>query len=65
MLDINGEEFFVGDKLKVVKFVEFGVNIQVGDVLECIKDDGTRSCRFKSLSTWETFYHYNNYLQKL
>lgn len=65
MKDINGEEFFVGDSLKVVKKVKFGVEIQVGDVVECVDDDGTRTCRFKELSTNQKFYYYNDHLQKL
>ncbi len=65
MKDINGEEFFVGDSLKVVKKAKFGVEIQVGDVVECVDDDGTRTCRFRKLSTNQTFFYNNDRLQKL
>jgi len=65
MRDINGEEFFVGDSLKVIKFAECGTEIQVGDVVECIEDDRTFACRYKNLSTNQTFFYYNDHLQKL
>lgn len=65
MKDINGEEFQVGDSLKVVKKVKFGVEIQVGDVVECVDDDGTRTCRFRKLTTNQTFFYSNYHLQKL
>lgn len=65
MRDINGEEFFVGDTLKVVKCHQCGVELKVGDVVECIEDDGTRICRFKKLSTNKTFFCFNDQLQKL
>lgn len=65
MKDINGEEFLVGDSLKVIKLAYCGADLKVGDVLECIKDDRSLACRFKLLSTGEAFYYYNNYLQKL
>ena len=65
MKDINDEEFFVGDTLKVIKWADCGTEIQVGDVVECIEDDGTRICRYKKLSANQTFYYYNNHLQKL
>ena len=65
MQDINGEEFLVGDSLKVVKKVKFGVEIQVGDVVECVDDDGTYTCRFRKLSTNQIFFYSNYHLQKL
>lgn len=65
MKDINGEEFFVGDSLKVVKKAKFGVEIQVGDVVECVDDDGTCTCRFRKLSTNQTFFYNNDRLQRL
>ena len=65
MKDINGDNFQVGDTLKVIKFAECGTEIQVGDVVECIDDDGTRICRYKKLPTNQAFYYYNDYLQKL
>ena len=65
MKDINGEEFFVGDSLKVVKKAKFGVEIQVGDVVECVDDDGTYTCRFRKLSTNQIFFYSNYHLQKL
>ena len=65
MRDINGEEFQVGDTLKVIKWTDCGTEVQVGDVVECIENDGTRICRFEKLSTNQTFYYYNDHLQKL
>lgn len=65
MRDINNEEFQVGDSLKVIKFAQCGVDLMVGDVLECMKDDNTSVCEFKLLSTNQRFYFYNNHLQKL
>ena len=65
MRDINGEEFQKGDTLKVIKAVQCGLEIQVGDVVECTNDDGTRICRYKNLSTNQTFFYYNDHLQKL
>lgn len=65
MRDINDEEFQVGDSLKVIKFAESSVGIQVGDVVVCVEDDGTLICRFKELSTNQKFYYYNDHLQKL
>ena len=65
MRDINGDNFQVGDTLKVIKFAQCGVDIQVGDVVECIEDDGTRICRYKKLSANQTFYYYNDHLRKL
>lgn len=65
MRDINGDEFQVGDSLKVVKHAKFGVEIQVGDVVECTDDDGTYTCRFRKLCTNQTFFYNNDHLQKL
>lgn len=65
MKDINGEEFQVGDTLKVIKFAQCGTEIQVGDVVECIDDDGTYICRYKKLTTNQTFFYYNDNLQRL
>ena len=65
MKDISGEEFKVGDTLKVVKFQEFNVDLQVGDVIECVGNDGTNVCRFQKLSTGLPFFYYNDHLQKL
>ena len=65
MFDINGEEFFVGDTLKVIKgdFI-----FTVGDVIVCNLDDGSGCCRFHKVGEdpegngwWCT----NNKLQKL
>ena len=65
MKDINGDNFQVGDTLKVIKWVDCGTEIQVGDAVKCVDDDGTSICRFKKLSTNQTFYYYNDHLQKL
>lgn len=65
MKDINGDNFQVGDTLKVIKFAECDTEVQVGDVVECIEDDRTSVCRFKKLSTNQAFFFYNNHLQKL
>lgn len=43
MNDINGEDFKVGDHLKVIKR---GMYFSVGTVLVCINDDGTDICEF-------------------
>lgn len=43
MLDINGEEFQVGDHLKVIKRSAF---FKAGAVLVCTYDDGTEHCKF-------------------
>lgn len=43
MFDINGEEFFVGDTLKVIKG---SLGFCAGDVVECSRDDGSDCCRF-------------------
>ena len=65
MKDINGEEFKVGDTLKVIKYEPCGVEMEVGDVVKCIKDDNTNICRFKLLSNNQRFYYFNYCLQKL
>ena len=65
MRDINGEEFQVGDSLKVIKFAQCGADLKVGDVVECIYNDNTSVCEFKLLSTNQRFYFYNDHLQKL
>lgn len=63
MKDISGIEFEVGDLLKVIKVVE-NHKFKSGDVLQCIKDDGTSSCRFQN-KDGVAKYFYNNRLQKL
>lgn len=64
MFDINGEEFFVGDTLKVIKS---SLAFRAGDVVVCIYDDGTDHCKFCEVgedpeedARWMT----NSYLQK-
>jgi len=63
--DINGEEFFVGDTLKVIKgsFI-----FKTGEVIVCNRDDGSGCCRFHRVGEdperngwWMT----NNKLQKV
>lgn len=63
MKDISGIEFEVGDLLKVIKVVGI-YSFKAGDVLQCIKDDGTSSCRFRN-KDGVAKYFYNNRLQKL
>lgn len=65
MFDINGEEFFVWDTLKVIKE---GIAFEVGDLVVCSYDDGSECCRFSKLEgghegvgLWTT----NSTLQKL
>lgn len=65
MLDINGEEFQVGDTLKVIKG---GIPFRAGTVLVCLYDDDSQCCEFykvgedpKRDARWVT----NNRLQKL
>ena len=65
MRDINGEEFFVGDTLKVIKS---SYPFKVGTVLVCVYDDGTSHCKFCEIgedpegdARWMT----NRYLQKV
>ena len=47
MKDINGEEFQVGDTLKVIK--SGGVLFEVGTVLVCVYNDGSDCCGFSEL----------------
>lgn len=65
MQDINGDEFLVGDRLKVIKLVEGTTKFSVGDVVQCIDDDETRACEFKNLCNGKEGYLYNYHLQKL
>lgn len=65
MKDINGEEFLVGDKLKVIKTIEQVSKFSVGDVVECILDDGSDACKFKRADDTYPTYYYNDRLQKL
>lgn len=65
MFDINGEEFLVGDALKVIKG---GIPFRAGTVLVCLYDDGSGCCEFFKLgedpkegARWIT----NSKLQKL
>lgn len=65
MFDINGEEFFVGDTLKVIKE---GFGFGVGVLVVCSYDDGSVCCRFskvggdsEGVGRWMT----NDRLQKL
>lgn len=46
MYDINGEEFQVGDTLKVVKS---GTSFRAGDVVVCNLDDDSDCCRFHKI----------------
>lgn len=46
MFDINDEEFFVGDTLKVIKG---GIGFEVGDLVVCSYDDGSECCRFSKV----------------
>lgn len=65
MFDINGEEFFVGDTLKVIKD---GIGFEVGDLVVCSYDDGSECCRFKKVgggSEGLGLLVANNTLQKL
>lgn len=43
MFDINGEEFQVGDRLKVIKGSRY---FRAGTVLVCVSDDGSDCCEF-------------------
>lgn len=65
MKDIDGEEFQVGDTLKVIKVLACDMELQVGDVVECIYDDKSTVCEFRSLSNGKSSYYYNDHLQKL
>ena len=65
MRDINGEEFFVGDTLKVIKS---SLAFKVGDVVKCIYDDGTNHCKFREVGEdpeGDGWWCTNNKLQKL
>ena len=65
MRDINGEEFFVGDTLKVIKR---GGGFCVGDLVVCNIDDGSRACRFLRVGEdleMDGWWCTNNKLQKL
>lgn len=65
MFDINGEEFFVGDTLKVIKE---GMGFEVGVLVVCSCDDGSDCCRFNEAggdSEWGARWMTNNTLQKL
>lgn len=63
MKDISGIGFEVGDLLKVTKGAG-NHKFKAGDVLKCIKDDGTSSCRFQNKYGVAKYYH-NYRLQKL
>ena len=65
MRDINGEEFQKGDTLKVIKHVDCGSDFSVGDVVRCIKDDGSSMCKFQKVGTLGSWYYPNDHLQKL
>lgn len=65
MRDINGEEFQVGDKLKVIKVLSSTTKFSVGDVVECILNDGTKTCKFDNLIKGKQGYFRNHFLQKL
>lgn len=65
MQDINGEEFFVGDKLKVIKTADSTTKFLVGDVVQCIDDDETRACEFRNLKDGKEGFFFNDRLQKL
>lgn len=65
MRDINGDEFQVGDTLKVVKG---GWGFDVGDLVVCSHDDDSECCEFYKLgedpedgACWVN----NNRLQKI
>lgn len=65
MFDINGEEFFVGDTLKVIKE---GIAFGVGDLVVCSYDDGSDSCRFRKVEGFPQglgLWMSNNTLQKV
>lgn len=65
MFDINGEEFFVGDTLKVIKE---GYGFRVGVLVVCSYDDGSGSCGFKEVgggSEGLVLWIASNTLQKL
>ena len=65
MRDINGEEFFVGDTLKVIKE---GFGFGVGTLVVCSYDDGSDSCRFSKVGEGpegDTRWMTNDRLQKV
>lgn len=68
MFDINGEEFFVGDTLKVIKE---DLGFKVGDLVVCSHDDGSEYCRFNEVGGFPQgvegigLWMSNNKLQKL
>ena len=65
MYDINGEEFQVGDTLKVIKG---GLHFRAGTLLVCLYDDGSKCCEFcKVGEDPEVDAHWiaNNRLQKV
>lgn len=65
MQDINGEEFLVGDKLKVIKITNSTPKFSVGDVVQCIYDDETSACVFRNLKDGKEGFFFNDRLQKL
>ena len=65
MRDINGEEFQVGDTLKVIKFSDCGAGLQVGDIVKCTRNDGSGACKFQRVGSIYFFYYPNDHLQKL
>ena len=65
MRDINGEEFLVGDSLKVIKFSDCGAGLQVGDIVKCVRNDGSGACKFQRVGSIYSFYYPNDHLQKL
>ena len=65
MRDINGEEFFVVDKLKVIKVRPGTTKFSVGDVVECVFNDGSRVCKFINLVNGRQGCFVNYFLQKL
>lgn len=65
MFDINGEEFFVGDALKVIKG---NYGFVVGELVVCSCDDDSGCCRFSRVGEDPDRYGWwvsNNRLQKL
>lgn len=63
MEDISGTKFEVGDTLKVLKEMD-GKGFKLGEVVECIVDDGTAVCIFSN-ATGVVHFYVNNRLQKL
>ena len=65
MKDINGEEFFVGDTLKVIKG---GTPFNIGDLVVCTHDVGTACCEVHKLGEdpeRDSRWVINNRLQKV